>query len=108
RLNNPSFAAIWRLDEAELAERPHIAAVVRACRRMHDDEAVWRRLTASVAGVDETRASLSGRMERRDGRIVDYATVPLPDGQTMLTFVDITDSVQVERALVERNEALEA
>ena len=34
--------------------------------------------------------------------------MPLPDGQTMVTFVDVTDSVQVERALVERNEALEA
>ena len=47
-------------------------------------------------------------MERADGRVIDYATVPLPDGQTMVTFVDVTDSVQVERALVERNEALEA
>ena len=34
--------------------------------------------------------------------IDDYATVPLPDGQTMVTFVDVTDTVQVERALVER------
>jgi signal transduction histidine kinase len=47
-------------------------------------------------------------MERPDARVIDYATVPLPDGQTMVTFVDVTDSVQVERALVERTEALEA
>jgi signal transduction histidine kinase len=47
-------------------------------------------------------------MERPDGRAIDYATVPLPDGQTMVTFVDVTDSIKVERALRERNEALEA
>ena len=35
------------------------------------------------------------------------ATVPLPDGATLVTFQDITDSVNVERALRERNEALE-
>ena len=33
---------------------------------------------------------------------------PLPDGATMLTFQDITDTENVERALRERNEALEA
>ncbi|HVY19234.1 MAG TPA: PAS-domain containing protein [Bauldia sp.] len=108
RLHNPAFAAIWRLDAAFLDSRPHVTDIVSAFRKPGDDEAMWRRFTACVAGLDETRASISGRMERPDGRIVDYATVPLPDGQTMVTFLDVTDSVQVERALVERNEALEA
>src|SRR6202040_2612264 len=34
-------------------------------------------------------------------------TVPLPDGATLATFQDVTDTVNVERALRERNEALE-
>ena len=39
--------------------------------------------------------------------MVDCTTVPLPDGATLVTFQDVTDSVNVERALRERNEALE-
>ena len=39
--------------------------------------------------------------------MVDCRTVPLPDGATLVTFHDVTDSVNVERALRERNEALE-
>ena len=35
-------------------------------------------------------------------------TMPLPDGATLVTFQDITDTVNVERALRESNEALEA
>ena len=35
-------------------------------------------------------------------------SMPLPDGATMLTFQDISDAENVERALRERNEALEA
>src|SRR5256885_11157425 len=35
-------------------------------------------------------------------------TMPLPDGATMLTFQDITDTENVERAWRERNEAGEA
>ena len=108
RLHNPAFEAVWRLDAAFLAARPHVTDIVSSVRKPGDDEAMWRRFTACVAGLDETRASISGRMERPDGRVIDYATVPLPDGQTMVTFLDVTDSVQVERALVERNEALEA
>ena len=49
-----------------------------------------------------------GRLERRDGNVVDCATMPLPDGATLVTFQDVTDTVNVERALRERNEALEA
>jgi signal transduction histidine kinase len=108
RLHNPAFAAIWSIDRAFLLSRPHVSEIVAVCRRPGDDEAMWRRFTACVAGLDETRAAMSGRMERPDGRVIDYATVPLPDGQTMVTFVDATDSIQVERALVERNQALEA
>ena len=48
------------------------------------------------------------KLERKDGSVLDCMTMPLPDGATMLTFQDITDTENVERALRERNEALEA
>jgi signal transduction histidine kinase len=108
RLHNPSFAVIWNLDPGLLDRAPHVADIVKACRREGDDEAVWTRFTAAVAGLDETRSSVSGRMDRVDGRVVNYAAIPLPDGQTMVTFVDVTDTAKIARALIERNEALEA
>ncbi|MCB1486877.1 MAG: PAS-domain containing protein, partial [Bauldia sp.] len=108
RLHNPSFTAILGLDPALLDGGPHVSEIVRACRQPGDDEADWNAFTACVAGLDESRSSFTGRMERASHRVIDYASVPLPNGQTMVTFVDVTDSVQVERALVERNEALEA
>ena len=108
RLNNPAFASIWGLEPDSLAGRPHVSVIVDACRRQGDDEAMWTRFTASVAGFDENRASLSGRTQRADGTAIDYAAVPLPDGQTMVTIVDVTDSANMARTLVERNEALEA
>ncbi|BCP55895.1 alkaline phosphatase [Kaistia sp. 32K] len=108
RLDNPSFARIWHLDQKFLSTHPHIGEIERACRRLHDAPEEWARFTARVAGLDESRAPSQGRMERSDGRVVDYATVPLPGGQTMVTFIDVSDTVQVERALTDRNEALEA
>ena len=66
----------------------------------------WQALRRAVTAID-SREAISGRLERRDGSVVDCTTVPLPDGATLVTFQDVTDSVNVERALRERNEALE-
>src|SRR3546814_9480538 len=49
----------------------------------------------------------SGRYERTDGTAIDWAQVPLPDGGVLFSYVDVTDTLRVERALIERNEALE-
>ena len=108
RLYNPAFAEIFSLESAMLDALPHVSDVVAACHEPDGDAEVWRRFTASIAGLDESRSTHAGRVQRSDGRVIDYGTTPLPDGQTMVTFVDVTDSANVEKALVERNEALEA
>src|SRR3978361_177644 len=53
------------------------------------------------------RDPIVARVERRDGVVLDMTTMPLPDGATLVTFQDVSDTVNVERALRERNEALE-
>jgi signal transduction histidine kinase len=45
-------------------------------------------------------------MTRPDQSVVDFVVAPLPDGATLITFADVTDSKRYERALIERNEAL--
>src|SRR5258707_14260120 len=49
----------------------------------------------------------SGPLDRRDGSVLQRATVLLPDGNVLLTYLDVTDTARVERILRERNEALE-
>ncbi|MGP0094287.1 MAG: ATP-binding protein [Xanthobacteraceae bacterium] len=107
RLHNPAFERQWRLGPETLADRPHIESVIARCRALYNDAAFWGSLRAAVTGIDD-RASIAGRLERLDGSVIDCATVPLPDGATLVTFQDLTDTVNVERALRERNEALEA
>jgi signal transduction histidine kinase len=107
RLHNPAFARMWKLSPAGLAEHPHIEAVIEWCRPLHGDDPTWAALRGAITGM-ERRESMAGRLERKDGSVVDCATVPLPDGGTLVTFEDVTDTVHVERALRERAEALEA
>ncbi|MGB6312812.1 MAG: PAS-domain containing protein [Pseudolabrys sp.] len=107
RLHNPAFQRMWKLSHDALEQHPHAEAVTAWCQALHDDNTVWRSLRASVTAIDN-RESLVARIERRDGAMIDLATMPLPDGATLVTFQDRTDTVNVERALRERNEALEA
>jgi signal transduction histidine kinase len=106
QLFNPAFARMWKLSPAALQEQPHIETVEAWCRPLFDDAAVWRTLREAITAI-ENRVEVPLKLERKDGSVLDCMTMPLPDGATMLTFQDITDTENVERALRERNEALE-
>jgi len=106
-LFNPAFEKMWKLSAEALKEQPHIETVEAWCKPLFDDALTWRALREAITGI-ENRAQVSLKLERKDGSVLDCMTMPLPDGATMLTFQDITDTENVERALRERNEALEA
>ncbi|HTK13641.1 MAG TPA: PAS-domain containing protein [Xanthobacteraceae bacterium] len=106
RLHNPAFADMWKLPDTLLNERPHIETLTKACQPLHGEAAFWSLLRRAVTTLDE-RQSFAARIERKDGAVIDCATVPLPDGATLVTFLDVTDTVNVERALRDRNDALE-
>jgi signal transduction histidine kinase len=106
RLTNPAFARMWKLSQSLLADRPHIETMIEWCR-LQGDTGLWQALRGAVTGLDR-REPVTGRIERNEGSVLDCATVPLPDGGTLITFQDVTDTVNVERALRERNDALEA
>jgi signal transduction histidine kinase len=107
RLHNPAFIDMWRLEPLALADRPHIEAVIGWCKKLYDDDALWRSLHGTVTAI-EGRDVVKSRLELRNGSVADLITVPLPDGATLVAFLDVTDTINVERALIERNEALEA
>ena len=106
KLSNPAFARMWNFTPEELAGEPHVSVLVDRIRR-YFPQVHWAQLREKlIASVAEPEAR-SGRMERRDGTSLDWASVPLPDGACLFTYLDVTDSSRVERALRERNEALE-
>src|SRR5262249_46769162 len=106
RLSNPAFARMWRLSRDALEHQPHIETVQAWCQPLYDDVATWQTLKAAITGI-HNRAAVALQLERTDGSVLECTTTPLSDGATLLTFQDITDTVNVERALRERNDALE-
>ncbi len=108
RLYNAAFVSMWRLEAEFLEGAPHIDDVRAECAHLLDRREPWETAVRAVTGVFETRESFEGSITRPDQMSIAYAGVPLPDGSTVLTYIDISDSKRVETALIERNEALEA
>ena len=107
QLFNPAFARMWKLSADALREQPHIDTVAGWCRPLFDAPRTWQTIREAITAI-ENRIDVLLKLERADGSVLDCMIRPLPDGATMLTFQDITDTENVERALRESNEALEA
>ncbi|MBI3452431.1 MAG: PAS-domain containing protein [Rhodospirillales bacterium] len=107
RLTNPAYARIWQLPAEALSAEPHIADLVERTRDFFDYDD-WSGFKERLISRMTDRKPRAGRLARTDGSVLDYASVPLPDGATLLSYVDVTDSIRVERALRERAEGLEA
>jgi signal transduction histidine kinase len=107
-LSNPRLSALWKLPMNELGQSPHIDQVAEAAARAlpEDGATIWRDLKRGIIDLNPTRSDQSGRIARADGKLIDYAIVRLPDGQTMMTFLDVTESANYQRVLKERNDAL--
>ena len=108
KLWNPAFARMWGLGADALAGEPHVTELMARTVRFFRGEngAAADREDLLDAVLDRT--PVNRRLERADGTVLDYAKVPLPDGATLLSFIDVTDRLRVETALRERTEALEA
>jgi PAS domain S-box-containing protein len=108
RLSNPAYGRIWNLSPEELITEPHISELVERHREYFATAADWPTVKDWMLALSSDREAHHGRIERSDGAILEYASVPLPDGAVLTTWLDVSDSAQVERALRERNEALAA
>jgi signal transduction histidine kinase len=108
QLWNRKFRQVWGFEDGFLDGHPQIATIVKAAGGKLVNAA-----RAEIIG-DLIRLAAKDRQQRgssitfANGRHFDIAAVPLPDGNALVTMLDTTDRQRVERALRDRNEALEA
>ncbi len=107
RLSNPAFGNMWAIPAFELANEPHISEIVEHMADLLGRGEDWPGEKQRLIGELTDREPRNGRIERIDGGVLDFASMPLPDGAVLLSYLDVTASIHMERALRERNEALE-
>ncbi|MEA3059458.1 MAG: hypothetical protein QOE50_870, partial [Sphingomonadales bacterium] len=104
---NRRFLEDWELDEEWLASHPRVDELVPAMARKLVNPTAAAQIREMVRQTTNERQSSTGRISMTDGRHFQFAAVPLPDGNALLTMVDVTDSTRIEAALRERATALE-
>jgi signal transduction histidine kinase len=103
---NRLFAEIWGLSDELLIKHPRVDELLPILAKH-----LKKPSQISVIG-ELVRMTTANREQRRtkasfsDGRIFQIATIPLPDGNALFTMLDMSDSVQIEQALRDRNSAL--
>jgi signal transduction histidine kinase len=107
KLHNPAYLALWELSEDDVAGEPHIGEILEKTRAQLDNSGDWDARKGRTISKITAQAPASGPVYRTDGSMLQEATVPLPDGNVLVTYLDVTDTARYERVLRERNEALE-
>ncbi|MFZ4603081.1 MAG: ATP-binding protein [Caulobacterales bacterium] len=109
QLRNAAFDAIWRIDPLDMEGAIDIDRVIELCTPLHHETDIWDRIKGRITDPSpDARQEDRGEMRRSDGSIVSFISRPLPDGATLIAFLDITASRRVEEALRDRAEAFEA
>ncbi|MCU0729697.1 MAG: PAS-domain containing protein [Sphingopyxis sp.] len=110
RLNlwNQRFRKLWDVSEEYLVGHPRLDAMLEKVSPRLADPRQHNVLRQMVAAATSERQQRLGRISFADETHFDFAAIPLPDGNALLTLIDVTDSRRIERALRDRAEALEA
>lgn len=107
RLCNSAFGRLWEFSATELNGEPLMRDLVENSRHFYQDQSDWEARRREIVDEMMSREPVSGTRNRTDGTVLEYTGVPLPDGMKLMTYLDVSDRNRVERALRERNEALE-
>ncbi|MBA5724297.1 HAMP domain-containing sensor histidine kinase [Candidatus Liberibacter sp.] len=106
KLSNPAFRFLWEIQEEQVLPGTHIRNIAITCSKNYNQPDDWDLFVTVITSFEDERKSFKGTLELLSDLVLEYAVIPLPNAQTMLTFVNVTDSVRAERALTEKNEAL--
>lgn len=103
---NSRFEEIWGVEEDLLAQHPRFDELLPRMGSSLQKPSHVSILRELLQMTISTRQPRKSRIAFADGRIFQLSTVPLPDGNALLAMLDVTDSLQIEQALRDRNAAL--
>ncbi len=108
RLCNDAFKRLWALDDEAVRNNPDFNSIVDNCVGLFHDRDVWAQMRARITDPSpNSRQETHGEMQRSDNSVLTFLTQPLPDGDTLIAFADVTATRKFEAALRDRAEAFE-
>lgn len=101
RMHNNAFTQLWKLEEVDLSNEPHLTRIADLCSARTGRDGIWSMIAAGVNSSQPERLGEWGDLARADGKALSLSLTRLPDGATLVTFADQTDIKRFEDVLSE-------
>jgi signal transduction histidine kinase len=104
---NRLFAETWKLSDDQLIKHPRLDELLPMLAGHLKKPTQITVLGELIRMTSSNRAQRKSKAIFADGRMFQIATIPLPDGNTLFTMLDMSDTLKIEQALRDRNSALQ-
>lgn len=104
---NRLFAETWKLSDDQLIKHPRLDELLPLLAEHLKEPTQITVLGELIRMTSSSRSQRQSKAIFADGRMFQIATIPLPDGNTLFTMLDMSDTLKIEQALRDRNSALQ-
>lgn len=104
---NRLFAETWGLNDDLLLQHPRLDELLPSLARHLQKPSQISILGELIRMTSSNREQRKSKAVFADGRMFQIATIPLPDGNTLFTMLDMSNTLKIEQALRDRNSALQ-
>jgi signal transduction histidine kinase/PAS domain-containing protein len=105
-LLNAGMSKLWDLEILEDHQNMNLAEIIEKILGEGNSEIECEELRDAFTKVMVSRIAAKQTIKNFKGNIIHRSMIPLPNRGIMVSDLDITDSVSVKNALIEKNEAL--
>ena len=107
KIFNPSFTRLWKLTKQEIQTGQHVGDLLEKLKKLFDYKVEgWDLYKANIIAKVTDRLPKTGQLIRKDGVLIDFCYVPLPNGDHLISYTDATNASLAQQALKEKNNAL--
>lgn len=108
KIFNPSFLRLWKFGPKDVSVDQHLTTIIDKLKDFFDYEEEWDTFKAKFLEQMTDRMPKTGQLTRKDGVIINYSYLPLPNGDHLLSYTDATDTLRIQSIHKEKRNALES
>lgn len=109
KIVNNSMLKILRIDDKSALEMKglHLSDMLVYMKDRIDYETDWEEFRTKTISNLTDRTAKTGKLNLKDNSVILFSYIPLPDGAHMISYIDITDTCVVEKAIMEKDQAMQ-
>ncbi len=110
KILNNAAKKVWCIENISDNElkNTHLSELLEQIKDLIDYEGEYEDFKSYAISNLTDRIPKSGKLYKKDNSVILFSYIPLPNGEHLMSSIDITDTCLVEKAIKEKNEALSA